>query len=865
MASSSKPAPGSSRTARPSKRVLRGGQRRSSPTSLARLRAKAESSSSPATPTLTTSINDTTTNSISRSGDPKPTTRPRDGSRSVKDGDSTFPPAPNQRVPGHFSFNSNSTSAESLAAVAAAAVAAEDSDPVLLELKAQLDELRATAAETERRLQDELEVLRGRKRDEDNFRAELKAKTKQLEEQKRVAELQRVEAERELNERKAKLREARERVAKLQDEISQIDRRELEAEERREKKKRDRKEREKKLREDVVKKRELLKQAETEMGSLRSRLISVEKNVEIRRELLLSRKTDISRAVNTAPPFHPNQLPSAGFQPNNGFRRTPGQVSAPFGGHVLPHHAHLHANMGIGPPPGMLNFNHSNQASSRPSSIRSGHFDHNPQQYQSAPSSPVLTQPLMVNEDGPVSYQTAPAVNTTDPFYGGVFAPDAFRPQHASHQGFLEHRIQHRTDHGPNGVSLYPVQDQAFGQVQQGQGGLPSTEDILHASFLPFDFESPEPGSRHSTDDGGQRRHPLALPMQYLNSGLLAGPMSPGEGPLSPMTPHQTSLIPSQLFHMLDEDDEDDHFVMPDSPTLVGRGRDNWMGLGLDVNDLGAPASTSSAPQTKSLLADLHENSQPATEENLTAAPLSPIGDEPRSPLGPVSPMSEKSEPRAMSLLPSPPAANGTAAGSTRVSNSPSNPQEHLASVFGFAPSPWDSTDQLLSSRLSPATLEAVTADDLPRAGLSLNPDAKAFAFQPPQSADAARAAFAFNSKANTTVPGLKAAATASAGSPTVSAFNSVIGPPAKSRMDFAQPQGQAQQPGKAGSGSGSGSPSPVAGAAGASGLSTGFAFDWQKGTTSPAASDASPPPSAGLGRASFDPWNSDNLLGPLK
>ena len=522
--------------------------------------------------------------------------------------------------------------------------------------------------------------------------------------------------------------------------------------------------------------------------------------------------------------------------------------------------------MGLGPPPGMLNFNHSNQASSRPSSIRSGHFDHHPQHYQSAPSSPVLTQPLMVNEDGPVNYQTAPAVNTTDPFYGGVFAPDAFRPQHASHQGFLEHRIQHRTDNGLNGVSLFPGQDSPFGQAQQAPGTLPSTDEIPHA-FLPFDFESPEPGSRHSTEEGGQRRHQRALPMQYLDSGLLAGSMSPTEGPLSPMTPHQTSLIPSQLFHMLDEDDEDEQFVMPDSPTITHRGRDEWMGLGLDVNELGAPAATAAAGPGKSLLADLHENSSLATERNVTAAPLSPIGDEPRSPLGPVSPTSEKSEPRAMSLLPSPRSANASASASTgtRPSSSPNNPQQHLASVFGFAPSPWDSTDQLLSSRLSPAALEAAAADDLPRAGLSLNPDAKAFAFQPPGLADAARAAFAFNSKANTTVPALKGAAVNAASSPTVPAFNSVIGPPAKSRMDFAQPQNQNPQGGKAGSGSGSGSTSPVPAAAGASGLSTGFAFDWQKGTTSPAVSDTSPPASAALGRAGFDPWNSDDLLGPLK
>lgn len=854
---------------------MRGGQRRSSPTSLARLRAKAESSSTPTTPDSQHVQTDSPNGSAIKAGDTKTGgggNRSRDGSRSGKDAfpDSTDPAQ--QRVPGHFSLHSNANSTDDLAAVAAAAVAAEDTDPVLIELKAQLDELRATTAETERRLQDELEVLRGRKKEEDNFRAELKAKTKQLEEQKRVAELARVEAERELNERKARLREARERVTKLQAEIGEIDRRETEAEERKEKKKRDRKEREKKLRDDVLKKRDLLKQAEQEMGTLRSKLISVEKNVEIRRELLLSRKTEITRAVNTAPAFHPNQLPSAGFQPNNGFRRTPGQVSAPFGGHVLPHHAHLHANMGLGPPPGMLNFNHSNQSNSRPSSIRSGHFDHNPQHYQSAPSSPVLTQPLLVNEDGPVSYQTAPAVNTTDPFYGGVFAPDAFRPQHASHQGFLEHRIQHRTDNGSNGVSLYPAQDPAFGQGQQAAGTLPSTDDVPHA-FLPFDFESPEPGSRHSTDENGQRRHQLALPMQYLDSGLLAGSMSPSEGPLSPMTPHQTSLIPSQLFHMLDEDDEDEQFVMSDSPTMVGsRGREDWMGLGLDVNELGAPAATTTAPApAKSLLADLHENSQLAADHTATAtaAPLSPIGDEPRSPLGPVSPTSETSEPRAMSFLPSPRSTNLTPTHSAHVSSSPNNPQQHLASVFGFAPSPWDSTDQLLSSRLSPATLDAVAADDLPRAGLSLNPDAKAFAFQPPPSADAARAAFAFNSKANTTVPALKAAAlnaavSGAAGSPTIAAFNSVIGPPAKSRMDFAQPQnqGQGQQAGKAGSGSGSGSTSPVPAA---SGLSTGFAFDWQKGTTSPAVSDASPPASAGLGKAAFDPWNSDSLLGPLK
>ena len=415
---------------------------------------------------------------------------------------------------------------------------------MLEELKTQVEELRNASEESEKRLLVELEVLREKRKEEDAFRAELKGKTKVLEEQKRIAELNKVEAERELGERKAVLRRVGERVDRIKDEIVAIDRRELELVERKEKKKRDRKEREKKLREDVGKKKEELRNIQGSVEKIKTKTVGLGRTIESRREVLMAKRSDMA---------------ARGMGPD-------AMISDPYY-RTVPFH------------PGMT--------TSRPGSIRSG-FSH--ERHSSAPTSPTLSYSHLHNDESAGPYPPA-----SSPF---------LRPTNST--GFLEHRIQHRrTDQSPH----YVGDPTPFAPLPQAI--LPSTDDIP-GRFLPFDFDfdtpSPlEPISNLSGPVGNispslpisMHRPPMSLPLQYLESGLLAA--DGGEDvnsaqescSLSPMTPHQASLIPSQLFHLMDDDDPDDLdslVDLPESPstgrgTLELEGEHSWTGLGMESMD----------------------------------------------------------------------------------------------------------------------------------------------------------------------------------------------------------------------------------------------------------------------------------------
>lgn len=686
----------------------------------------------------------------------------------------------------------------------------------------QVEELKTATAENETRLQDELEVLRGKKKEEDQFRAELKAKTKVLEEQKRVADLRRVEAERELGERRSAMRGVQERVDRVKSEIGKIEKKEMEVEEKKEKKKRDRREREKKLREDVGRKKEELKGVEEGVEELLEKVRGLERSVESKREVLMNKRNDMTArsmgfgAYGGGMPGGMGMLGGA-----QAFRRTPGPLSAPFG--------HMH---GMNAPLGN---------NSRPSSIRSGYGGN--QAYASAPSSPTLAA-----YPGPVSPldDNASYSDAATKFYGGAFAPEPYRSTaNHSQQGFLEHRLQHRR-----------AEQLVDGLIQPPNltSTLPSADDIP-TSFLPFDFDAHDlspfasgtrPSSLYAHDDangtgsGATRSRPqLALPLQYLDSGLLASSESPGlEGPLSPMTPHQTSLIPSQLFQMLDEDEEDE-FVMPDSPTFGASNRDEWKGLGLDVEDDGDLSATVKGKRSASGSAEgsaggSKDGSEPGSDERRRDESLSPRI---LSPISPVSTHSHHSDAASPRPLPSLLSTNNLVASSADTA-SPSPTSAVAPPTF----SPWDSADQLLSHRLSPQE------DDLPRAGLSLNPDAKAFAFQP-------RASPTSSLPPSTLGHGVRSTSSSSsnggAASPTTGSFSSVIGPPVKSRMEFSSTNGTA---------------SSGAHPLGHATTSSGSRFDfnnWQK-APSPVVAPASTSASAAPSSSAFDPFN-DELLGPLR
>lgn len=688
----------------------------------------------------------------------------------------------------HFSFEGDlGDGMEAAAAVSSSLAGVED--PVLIELRTQVEELKAASEDNEQRLQEELEVLRGKKKEEDLSRAELKAKTKALEDQKRMTELQRIEAERELNERKSVVRDAQDRVDKLKSEIAKIEKKAIEVEEKKEKKRRDRREREKKLRDDVSKKKEELRATEASMEELSDKVHSLEASIRDRRETLQAKRNDrAARSMGFG-------MVGAGMPQPPGasglYRRNQPNLG-PYGYSGYP------AAYGFSNP------------SSRPSSIRSGFQTGAP--YQSAPSSPTGGATTVNPLEDNAGYSEA--ANT---YYGGAFASPneiAYRNAHLPQPGFLEHRMQHRRAELSLGQNLPP-----FAPAAAANTGTSRASEEMPPSFLPFDFESHDggpfarsgtrPASVHSYEDNSRPRAPLGLPLQYLDSGLLAGSDSPGlEGPLSPMTPHQTSLIPSQLFQMLDEDDEDE-FVMPESPTNRSGERDPWAGLKLDVTD---------------------ELSNPTSPVDGTARKIevvpSPAVRSPLSPTSPTSPHSNVSSPAPQPL------GNGVS---------------DASSPF----SPWDSPDQQLglTQRLSPNDV----VDDLPRGGLSLNPDAKAFAFQPRPGARQGH--------------GLRSTSGGSSSSdgilsPNLSSFGSVIGgaPPAKSRMDFSSTNGTTA----------AGGGTVLGHTASNSGSGSRFSFEWSRKSPglSSATGSTQQPASVGFGTgtgSAFNPFDDDELLGPLK
>ena len=516
----------SPRLSRTTKRIVRQGQRRPSPTSLARLRSKAESSAAASASALPPPV---------LIPPPSPHADEDDGfytTRSPKDRDSPglpFHVARTPPIPGHFPSDTAPSSP--------IALRIEPTDPVLEELKTQVEELRNASEESERRLLNELETLREKRKEEDVFRAELKGKTKVLEEQKRLAELNRVEAERELGERKAILRRVGERVERIKDEIVVIDRREVEMVERKEKKKRDRKERERKLREDVSRKKEELRNIQGSVEKIKTKTVGLGRTIESRREVLMAKRSDMA---------------ARGMGPD-------AMMSDPYY-RTVPFH------------PGMT--------TSRPGSIRSG-FSH--ERHSSAPTSPTLPYSHLFNDESAGPYPPA-----SSPF---------LRPTNST--GFLEHRIQHRrTDQSPQ----YSGDTTPF----VPQDTLPSVDDFS-SKFLPFDFDfdTPSPlepisnAAAPSSEPISISRPPLSLPLQYLESGLLAADgaedndESQGTYSLSPMTPHQASLIPSQLFHLMDDDDQDNLDLLvdlPESPslgrsTLELEGESTWIGLGMESMD----------------------------------------------------------------------------------------------------------------------------------------------------------------------------------------------------------------------------------------------------------------------------------------
>ncbi|SCZ89423.1 BZ3500_MvSof-1268-A1-R1_Chr1-1g01169 [Microbotryum saponariae] len=774
------------RSSRPAKRPLRGMQRRTSPNSLARLRSQVESNAAAAAAAASAAQGPDKTSKVSKDEVKKvavgsTVTKDEERLRVNKDGPTT-----------QEDVAKTTTTPDRSNTTPTGRTSGSSEDRVVQELQLQVEELRASTDDAERRLQEELEVLRGRKRDEDTSRQELKQRTKVLEEQKRIAELHRTETERELNERKSVVRAAQDRVDKMRNEILEIDKKEVELAERREKKKRDRKERERKLKEDVEKRKEELKKVEAGVNELADQVAGLERRLDARREVLQVRRHEIvarnmglgrNGPVQTYPYAQPSGVMSRW--------RGGGAVGYPHGG------AYAYSNN-----------------NSRPGSVRSGHYDHYHSNYQSAPSSPVQSSPITPFDDSALGGPRPPGMSSN-------LGPDAHRSP--TSQGFLEHRLQHR------------------------RHDLASGEGNLSSAFLPFDFDTLDApassGSRPASinsphDDANKGRPALALPMQYLDSGLLAGGDSSSiNGPLSPMTPHQTSLIPSTLFHMLDEDDEDEgQFVMPDSPSLTAANGDAWKGLDLDLaNDLtiGRPNRARDASVTRTADGDLGVDL--LRRDSKSSGVKSPFSDGPSS-----SVVGSRSAVSSPALVPASTSATTTSPASS-----------------SFAP--WDTPAEGMHVN-RPSSMEQ--HDDLPRAGLSLNPDAKAFAFSPRATSATIPTSSSTNllptlvkgrSASNPPLPtGIVALHSSSSGNgpssltvvdPFSPSFNSVIAPPPKSRMDF----GHRLSPN------------------GHSSLGSRFAFDaWASSPLTPSPEATT---QASTLKSNFNPFadDGDDLLGPLK
>ncbi|GAA5876799.1 hypothetical protein JCM16303_006289 [Sporobolomyces ruberrimus] len=808
----------SSRSISVSKRIFRAGQRRSSPTSLTRLKTKAENAA-----------------------------RERDeaAERAVLlGGEGGYQSSsPSSKPDSKTSTSTVHYDNSSTANLARLQSGSNPPDPILVELELQLAELRTQTRESEKRLQDELEVLRGKKKDEDAFRAELKVKTKGLEEAKRAADASRTEAEKELNERKSVVKEVQKRVEKLRGEIAKLEKKELEQVERKEKKKRERKEREKKLAEDVGRKKDELKEREQGLEEVLQKVNEMEKKLDVRRELLASRRNELAQLAGMVaarnglggpPPLYamppqPQQVTTATF---GGVGAVANAFAVPFG-----HGAYGRRNYPYVHP--------LSATSSRPTSIRSGNYDPHTGTFQSAPSSPTLSHPVSPLDD-PSPYASSNNLEQNGGWPSSY--PAAMSSTNGSsalpQTGFLEHRMQHRATNS-----------------------LPSADDVP-SHFLPFDLDH----ANGSNTQGDDKLRTLALPMQYLDSGLLAGSQTPGvDGPLSPMTPHQTSLIPSQLFNMLDDDDNDD-FVMPDSPTLRSHfgSMSDWKGLGLDVHAPIGGSAMSSRRASEDKNRDENEGIEEETRDDEFHDSEAGGGGE-----------GEQLQSSFMTLRPDLFQTNGAYSATT----SPLGPPP--GSPFG----PWDATPSsspAISSMPPPVPSDSIgvigsnilhrlspsqdLSDDLPRAGLSLNPDAKAFAFPfgqqhsrtgsipspttlastgvssgPPLVRNGRSASSLVNGNGGSASPALP--------SPTSATYPSPISPPAKSRMEFANIP----------STSTSTSAAP---------LSARFTppFDWPRSTSSPKTSSATTPTGAtgnaspAGGNGGFNPFDEeDSLLGPIK
>ena len=174
------------------------------------------------------------------------------------------------------------------------------------DLRNQLKDFRAAAAESHAHIQSDLDVHRERKRSEDAARAELKARTKTLEDSKRTAEASKREAEKRLRAAESARDTASERVQRLDQEIGALKVRMNDDKEAIICSKQDGDDMDKEMAEQLERKRKEIKVAEEVIAALNSRAKELEEKIASEEERLRYAKeqADMKKQDRAFNPLH---------------------------------------------------------------------------------------------------------------------------------------------------------------------------------------------------------------------------------------------------------------------------------------------------------------------------------------------------------------------------------------------------------------------------------------------------------------------------------------------------------------------------------------------------------------------------------
>lgn len=447
------------------------------------------------------------------------------------------------------------------------------SDPAIIDLQTQLDEVQATNAATESRLQAELDELRARKRDEDSTRSDLRARTRSLEDGKRAADLDRVAAEKKLMSAKASRHALVSRLEKVKRELVRLEAREKEASASVERGSTEAKEEEEALRTEIEEKRREAREAESLLADEKARRTELQARLEARkqelyhrRESAAARKTRARIEAHVAAQEHqrhhrpnvqllPSQLPptSGSLLPSESALTGPGAAASLYPGEPQGWGSYgtLHGPAPDTWDPSLGGYTDGWTEASHPhvhylSGLAGPEDDEDPY--------PLMPHPA-VAYPGQAGNRTPPRSTTpTGP------PPDPTLSLHPRHHIYTDPANSSKDPFGafsaPRNRTVSAEESKPFLAGFPAAGTFytePSASDgsgyvgsVPRATSMPVH----DPKSFESPPRSAAVHHPH-MPGRHGAGGVEGGP-------LSPVTPHQTSLIPSHLFSMLDHDEPDE-------------------------------------------------------------------------------------------------------------------------------------------------------------------------------------------------------------------------------------------------------------------------------------------------------------------